>query len=151
MLQTGATAPDFALGAWSLAEARSRGAVLLAFFKISCPTCQLAFPFLQRLADQAAEDSPSMVAISQDDAKGTEQFRQRFGISIATELDAAPAYRASNLYGIRNVPTLFLVEPSGEISMAASGFSKAAFEQLGARFGVSVFRPGEEAPEFRPG
>ncbi len=53
-LEPGTTAPDFTLPAmdgkqFSLREALARGPVLAAFFKISCPTCQYAFPFLQRI------------------------------------------------------------------------------------------------------
>lgn len=146
MLAEGAIAPDLRIGDWSLAAALKNGPVLLAFFKISCPTCQLTMPFLERLAGAA-----QLAAISQDDGTGTDQFRKRFHIAIPAVLDAGPAYVASNLYGIRNVPSLFLVEPSGRISMAVTGFSKAHLEQLGERFGVPVFRVGEEIPVFRPG
>jgi len=145
MLAEGVFAPDFTLGNWSLQAALRNGPVLLAFFKISCPTCQLAFPYLDRLASGVP-----VVAISQDDRIGTEQFRRRFHISMPAELDPSP-YKASNLYGIRNVPSLFLVEPDGRISMAATGFSKAHLEQLGDRFEVPVFQAGEEVPIFRPG
>ena len=53
-LERGTTAPDFTLPAmdgkqFSLREALARRPVLAAFFKISCPTCQYALPFLQRI------------------------------------------------------------------------------------------------------
>jgi len=81
MLAEGGLAPDFEIDGWSLADALKNGPVLLAFFKISCPTCQFAFPFLQRLADGATSGSPPIVAVSQDDARGTKQFADRFGIT----------------------------------------------------------------------
>jgi peroxiredoxin len=146
MLEEGATAPDFAIGGWSLGAALKKGPVLLAFFKIACPTCQLTMPFLERLAGVA-----QVVAISQDDRAGTDQFRKRFNVAMPAVLDPGPAYTASNLYGIRNVPSLFLVEPDGKISMAVTGFSKAHLEQLGERFGVPTFHAGEDIPVFRPG
>jgi peroxiredoxin len=151
MLAEGTGAPDFQLGNWRLSEALRRGPVLLAFFKISCPTCQLTFPFLQRLADQAGLGTPQLAAVSQDDSKGTAQFQQRFGPSGPALLDEAPAYRASNLYQVRNVPTLYLIESDSTISMAVAGFSKAALETLGERFGVTPFREGEQVPVLRPG
>jgi len=40
---------------------------VLAFFKIDCPTCQLTFPYLQRMADRGQR---RIVAISQDDEIG---------------------------------------------------------------------------------
>jgi peroxiredoxin len=146
MLAEGVIAPDLTIGEWSLAAALNKGAVLLVFFKISCPTCQLTMPFLERLAGTV-----QLVAVSQDDRIGTDQFLKRFNISMPAVLDAGPAYKASNLYGIRNVPSLFLVEPDGRISMAATGFSKAHLEQLGERFGIPMFHAGEDIPVFRPG
>lgn len=151
MLADGAVAPDFSLDGWSLSEALRKGPVLLAFFKISCPTCQLAFPFLQRLNDSVAPEALQIVPISQDNRAGTSQFQDRLGISIPVQLDPAPAYAASNLYGIRNVPSLFLIEPRGVISMAVNGFSKRHLETLAERFGTPIFHPGEDVPAFRPG
>jgi peroxiredoxin len=150
MLAEGAIAPDFALGEFRLADALKKGPVLLAFFKISCPTCQMAFPFLQRLAD-GMPPGLQIVAVSQDDRTGTDQFLRHFRISLPTILDPAPLYLASNLFGIRNVPALFLIEPDGAISRAVAGFSKAYLDELSDRFDVPVFRAGENVPSFRPG
>ncbi len=36
-------------GNFSLQEALQRGPVLAVFFKVSCPTCQYTFPFLERI------------------------------------------------------------------------------------------------------
>jgi peroxiredoxin len=53
-LAPGKIAPDFALSTlegkqFSLRQALERGPVIAAFFKVSCPTCQYTFPFLERL------------------------------------------------------------------------------------------------------
>ena len=138
-------APDFQLGSFSLSSALGRGPVLLAFFKISCPTCQLTFPFLRRLSDQAGAGAPQLVTISQDDATGTVQFQERFGPEEPALLDLKP-YAVSNLYQIRNVPTLYLIEADGRISMAVAGFSKSHMEKLGV-----AFHEAEHVPAMRPG
>jgi len=145
MLAEGSSAPDFQLGSFSLSSALSRGPVLLAFFKISCPTCQLTFPFLRRLGERAGAGAPQLITISQDDASGTAQFQGRFGPDEPALLDLKP-YAVSNLYQIRNVPTLYLIETDGRISMAVAGFSKAHLEKLGV-----VFRQDEPVPAMRPG
>ncbi|MGH9508679.1 MAG: peroxiredoxin family protein, partial [Terriglobales bacterium] len=53
-LEPGKIAPEIALPSldgspFSLEAARKRGPVIAAFFKVSCPTCQYTFPFLERI------------------------------------------------------------------------------------------------------
>lgn len=155
MLRPGDSAPDINLpdldgAAWNLREALRQGPVVIAFFKISCPTCQLTFPFLQRLADSTAS-GPKLIAISQDDAPDTHEFRQRFGISMPTLTDAPPRYSASNAYRITSVPSIFAIETDGKIASAIEGFNKAELEKLGKRFGASPFRETDRVPALRPG
>ncbi len=156
MLSPGAPAPDVQLPDleghhWTLTEALKSGPVLLAFFKISCPTCQLTFPFLQKLADSAAAWAPRVIAISQDDAADTRKFQKRFGVSMPTLIDVPRAWPASNAYQITSVPSLFLVETDGTISLAADGFNRAALEKMGERFHVEPFSETDYVPDLRPG
>ncbi len=93
-----------------------------------------------------------MFAVSQDDAEATREFNQEFGITMPTLLDGEKqGYPASNAYGLTNVPSLFLVEPNGNISWSLIGFHKKELEALGARVGVNPFRPGENVPEMKGG
>jgi peroxiredoxin len=123
----------------------SNGPVVLVFYKTSCPTCQLTFPFLERLAASA-----NLVAVSQDDARDSREFNQRCGVTFPTLLDARP-YPVSNAYQITNVPSLFIIESDGRVSFAVHGFNKAALEKLGDRFGVPVFSEPDHVPDLRPG
>ena len=153
MLEAGAKAAAFRLknltgAAVSLEEILAKGPALLAFFKISCPVCQLTFPYLERLAGGV---SLQIIGISQDDAPATEVFNQRFGVTFPTLLDPKQGYPASNAYGITNVPTLFLVEPDGRISKAFAGFSKRDMEAMAQRAGVGMFRAGDNVPEWKAG
>ena len=153
-LETGARAPAFQLrnlagDTVSLGDILAKGPALLAFYKINCPVCQLTFPFLERLA---AGSGVQVIGISQDDFSATTAFNQRFGITFPTLLDSAKeSYPASNAFGITNVPTLFLVEPDGEIANTISGFSKRDLEAVGARAGVKPFRADENVPEWKAG
>ena len=149
MLPAGAGAPDFELPDLAGSSTRLSGMqgdtpLLVVFFKVSCPTCQLAMPFLDRLGDR-------MIAVSQDAAQATQAFRERFGLTGRVLLDPPGSYPASNAYRITNVPSLFLVEPDGTISHASHGFDRREFEQLGKRLGVALFRDGERTPDFKPG
>jgi peroxiredoxin len=157
LAKTGDQAPSFELnrfgeGSATLESLCAQGPVVLAFFKISCSTCQFAFPFLERLHKGAGKDAPRIVAISQDDAEGTAEFHREYGITMPTLLDEeSTGYAASDAYGITHVPSMFLVEPSGKISWSSVGFVKAEMEELGERFGVKPFRKDEYVPSSKAG
>src|SRR5713226_8211963 len=113
MLEAGAKAPSFTLkdisgGRQALSDILSRGPALIALYKIGCPVCQLAFPYLERIAGGTLQ----VIAISQDDERGTGRFRETFHLTMPTLLDREEAgYPVSNAFGISRVPSLFLVEP----------------------------------------
>ena len=154
LLEAGTRAPDFALKhldgePTTLREIVAQGPALLAFFKVNCPVCQMAFPFLERI--HAASTLP-IYAISQDDAVDTHDFHREFGITIPTLLDTEESgFHVSNDYGVSHVPTLYLVNTDGKIARAIESWSKPDIESLGALAGVEVIRPGENVPVFRPG
>jgi peroxiredoxin len=156
-LEPGARAPEFTLqtldgkGSQTLSEARTGGRVLLAFFKISCPVCQYSMPFIERIF-KGSKGTAHMFAVSQDDASDTREFNKEFGITMPTLLDTEEqGYPASNAYGLTNVPSMFLIEPDGKISWSLVGFHKKELEALGAQFGVSTFRAGDNPPESKAG
>lgn len=154
MLNAGTQTPAFELadlagGTASVGSILQKGPALLAFFKSSCPVCQLTFPYLERLAAGA---QLQVIGISQDDAKTTQAFNQRFGVTFRTLLDESKAgYPVSNDFGIATVPSIFLIEQDGTISRSFSGFSKRDLQSIGDLAGVQPFLPGEKVPESRPG
>lgn len=154
MLEPGARAPEFELaglsgGARSLQSLASGSGVVLAFFKVSCPTCQFTLPFLERMNHGG---KIPIYAVSQDDAEPTREFHLEFGITLPTLLDTEErGYPASNGYGISHVPSLFLVEPDGRVSWTSTGFRKRDLEELGHKLGVTPFRRGESVPESKSG
>jgi peroxiredoxin len=153
MLAVGDKAPEFLLakldgGKQSLTQLLQQGPVLLVFFKVSCPVCQLALPFLDRIG----KGSLPVVAISQDSERAIRQFHKTYGVSLATLLDREEdRYPASNSFGIQFVPTTFLVEPDGVISAVAEGFRKADLESIGLRAGIITFRATENVPAWKAG
>lgn len=153
MLSSGSPAPRFILqdldgASYSLETIVSRGPVLLVFYKISCPVCQLTLPFLDRIAPGGLQ----IFAISQDDASSTRRFQSRFGVALPTLLDREEdGYPVSNAFGITHVPSLFLVESDGTISFTSEGFVRSDLESIGARAGVPPFRQEETVPAWKAG
>src|SRR6476659_7095936 len=156
-LSEGDKAPDFELqdlsgNRHSRTEISGGKPMLLAFYKVGCPTCQYTFPFLERIYQGRENGDIGMYAISQDDADATREFDQEFGITLPTLLDTEEeGYPASNAYGLAHVPSLFLVEPDGRISLAITGFDKKGMEDLGRRLGKEPFEPCEYVQEWKSG
>src|SRR5882724_4676662 len=100
-LATGMKAPEFELKTlegkpFSLTDALARSHVILAFFKVSCPTCQYAFPFLERLHKAYGANGVSLVGVSQNGAKDTAAFNKEFGVTFQVVLDETSSYPVSN-------------------------------------------------------
>lgn len=162
-LAAGKNAPRFTLplvqgGSFALDDALSRGPVLLAFFKISCPVCQFTMPYVERLYKAYANSGVSIVSVSQDDAAATRQFMKQFGLSMPVALDDTRTYPVSNDYGLTNVPTLFFVAPSGNIEVSCVGWSRADLEQISRDISLHtsvtqapLVHAGESVPDFKGG
>jgi len=154
LLATGARAPEFRLarlegGEASLHDLVANGPVVLAFFKITCPVCQMTFPFLERL--HVAGTLP-IYGVSQNDEEDTRQFNRRFGITFPTLLDREENdFAASNAFGVSSVPTMFLIERDGTISRIVEGWVKTELERLGGIAGAAPFRPGDNVPAWKAG
>src|SRR5512143_3263187 len=134
-LTAGTKAPDFSLTAvdgkkFHLQEALQHGPVVAAFFKVSCPVCQYAFPFLERVHKAHGRQKVSIVGISQDDQRNTDAFLKEYGVTFPTLLDDPKGYAVSNAYGLTNVPTWFLIGQDGEIEISSVGWVKKDIEDL---------------------
>ena len=162
-LTVGKVAPDFKLNtvdgkSFSLKDALARGPVLLAFFKVSCPTCQYAFPFYQRLFRNYQNSHVMLLGVSQNNASETAAFAKDFGVTFPLVLDELITYPVSNAYGLTNVPTLFWINSEGTIELTSVGWSRPEFEQVnrrmaeaGAIAAAPMFRPGEDVRDYRAG
>jgi peroxiredoxin len=137
-LKIGAKAPLFTLAAtdgskFSLEEALGRGPAVLAFYKKSCPVCQYAFPFYERLFQAYGNQGVTLVGVSQNPKKETEAFAKSFGVTFPILLDDADTYPVSNAYGLTNVPTVFWIGSNGKIEISSVGWSRKDYEAIGTR------------------
>ena len=96
--------------------------------------------------------------ISQNDKKDTAAFDIEFGITFPLLLDDTRTYPVSNAYGLTTVPTIFWIEPDGEIEISSVGWVRSDFERINQRMAertqgaqMAIFRPGEEVRDFRAG
>jgi peroxiredoxin len=162
-LESGTVAPAFTLPTthgdqFSLEEALQRGWVVAAFYKITCPVCQLTFPYLERVYKAYPRENVSFVGISQDEEDYTEDFAREYGVTFPMLLDDTDTYPVSNAYELTNVPTIFVIAPDGEIKLTSIGWDPREIEQLNTLVakaaGVTrqpVFRTGEDVPPAKAG
>ena len=163
VLTPGTRAPDFTVPSmdgktFSLREALARGPVLAAFFKISCPTCQYAFPFLQRIYQAHENQAVTIVGISQNTKKDTALFIKEYGIAFPVLLDDTSSYPVSNAYRLTNVPTIFWIAQDGEIEISSVGWIRKEMEEFNLRAAQAsseaatpLFHPDEQIADFRAG
>jgi len=162
-LTVGTKAPRFELPAmdgskFSLQDAVARGPVLAVFFKTSCPICQYALPFYERIYKAYGARNFSIVAISQNEKRDTAEFAKRYGITFPILLDDTKAFHASNAYGLDTVPTSFWISENGKIEVSSVSWVRQEFEEMARKAASTngatpkpVFQPTEQIADFRAG
>ena len=162
-LDAGTQAPQFELPAmdgskFSLQDALTRGPVLAVFLKVSCPVCQYALPYFERIYKTYGKEKLSIVGISQNDKKDTADFMRKYGLTFPVFLDDTKTFPASNAYGLTNVPTAFWISADGEIEVSSIGWARKEFEEMAhkaaaitAQAPKPLFQPAEQIADFRAG
>jgi peroxiredoxin len=162
-LPVGTLAPSFDLPAmdgskFSLRDALTRSPVLAIFFKISCPVCQYALPYFERIHKTYGGKQVTIVGISQNDKPDTATFLKKYGITFPVLLDDTKTYPASNAYGLTNVPTAFWISEDGTIEISSVGWVRQDFEDIVSKAvaatgdaPVPLFQPKEAIADFRAG
>jgi len=120
---------------------------VLAFFKTTCPVCQMAAPKVQALADAGIR----VVAVGEDPPPAIRSYADRYGQKVTTLTEPAP-YPASDAFGIDTVPTLFRVDEDGTVRDTVVSWDRAEWKRFAeAAGGTAVSDEGDGLPPFRPG
>ncbi len=100
---------------------------IVCFIKEDCPTCRVVLPVLAALVDSASEGIDFFV-IGQSDA-GNRALMEEYGPSFDILDDSALA--VSYAADIQVVPTLRLLDATGQIEKELVGFVKTEWQELG--------------------
>ncbi|MGH2682191.1 MAG: peroxiredoxin family protein [Actinomycetota bacterium] len=146
-LQPGAAAPPIA------GADLSSGPKAVFFYKVTCPTCQLAAPVAERLYGMFGDH---FVAVAQDPSEKVAAFAEEHRTSFDSVSDEPP-YEMSDAYGIEVVPTLFALE-GGVVTDVVESWDREGWNRLGSRLAASLGQSisalsedGDGLPTFRPG
>lgn len=161
-IEAGSTAPDFTLrgidgDTYTLSDALGRGPVVLVFFKTTCGTCDLTFPYINRLRDSYPGDGWSLWAVAQDPLAEAGRYASTSGMAYPV-LPDVDGYAVSKAYDPAATPSLFLIDRSGDVVQETAGFNKADLNSLAAALAerlateLTVIAPaGDGNPDFKPG
>ncbi|HET9015011.1 MAG TPA: TlpA disulfide reductase family protein [Thermomicrobiaceae bacterium] len=133
-VETGTKAPPFTLpdadgATHRLEDALARGPVVVGLYKSSCQASKTMFPFLERLFQGYSRDRLTVWGVSQDSPNVTKSFARRYGITFPILVDQDD-YAVSRDFDILATPTVFVLNPSGEVVWQAMGFQKPAIDEL---------------------
>ncbi len=127
---------------------------VLIFFKESCPTCRLILPRLENLYRVYPPSEWRLIGIGQDTPQILQQLAQEFHLSFPILADHQ--FASSLNYRLTHVPTIFIIDPQGQIDRIIVGFVRDDLEEISrqvARKLNAPFHPitRDEDPSFRPG
>lgn len=113
------TAPLAGGRSFRLSEHRGK-VVLINFWATWCPPCREEMPAMERLWRQHKGAGFVMVAVSVDaDPKVVPPFVGEHGFTFQVALD--PKMGVANAYGVRALPSSFLVDRQGKLAALALG------------------------------
>jgi peroxiredoxin len=162
MLTIGEHAPSFDLPDLEgrrhrLVDALARGPALAVFWKASCGTCHLAFPYLQRLVEAYPEAAWQVLAVSQDGSGASGAFAREYGLTFPVLIEGE-GWPVSQQYDPDATPTLFLIAPDGTVELTSVGFDKAELNEIARRLAehlgqepVVIAEESDGNPPFKPG
>lgn len=133
LLSVGSKAPDWKLRSisgieYSLHDLEGKW-VLIDFFFKSCYPCIKAFPVLHDLQENYASNGLIVIGMDTQDQNDDQfqEFLSKHQVNYPIILEAA---KTVGDYRVTAYPTIYLIDKSGYISYAGSGFSKDMGQEL---------------------
>ena len=126
----------------------------LLFYKVTCPTCQVAAPVL----DGFERAYPGLViGVGQDPAAALATFSATYAMTFPSVPDLPP-YDASNAYGIEHVPTMVVVDGDGRVADVVESWDRDGINRVSRTLAglvsadaVVISDTSDGLPAFRPG
>jgi len=144
-------APDFTLDSWqgpAISLAGYRGKTVVASFWASwCGPCRMEMPVLTKFYQQMhrADSDFEFLAISIDTSKGDAEGAAR-GMKIPFPVLFDPESRTAGSYQVDAIPTLFVIDKSGKVIFAHTGFTMGLDFLLAQELQIKNYLPGGGKP-----
>ncbi|MCX7835821.1 MAG: redoxin domain-containing protein [bacterium] len=122
--------------------------LLIFFYKVSCPTCQYAAPFINRFFLNGV---PVLGICQNPQLEKKVTFEREFRLNFPS-INESDGYHYSNAYNISVVPTIFTFTHRGIINDRIEAFDKKKYEILAQNYSISnLFLTNESVLDFKPG
>jgi len=139
-LEAGSVAPD-------VPGMPAEGDRAVVFYKVTCPTCQMAAPAMERLSAALGD---RFHAVVQDPPDRNEAFAHTYATSFDAVTDDPP-YPLSDAYGVRVVPSVFVLR-DGEVRDVVESWDRDGWNRAASLLGAGeLSHEGDGLPPFRPG
>ena len=124
IFQKDVAAPDFeleSLGGVKTSLRTFRGSVVfLNFWATWCPPCRAEMPAMQKLYDRFKPDGLIVLAVDLQEGKDkVGKFMKKYNLNFPVVLDVSG--RVAQEYGIRSIPTTYIVDREGYVLAGAFG------------------------------
>lgn len=95
--------------------------VLLDFWASWCGPCRKSFPWMQQMEDKYKEEGLTVIAVNLDsEPEMAGEFLQTYQPTFRIEYD--PEGELKDLFGVRAMPTSFLINREGQVETRHMGF-----------------------------
>ena len=146
----GDAAPDFALpvlgsestGSLSATHGKVR---YIDFWASWCAPCRVSIPEIVALQEEYGGDSFEVIGISVDErVEDALDFMDRFPMNYVNLSD--PDGKIAEAYALGTMPTSFVIDPEGRITLVHEGFRRGDMETIREHIAELLSRPGTEGP-----
>jgi len=156
VLEAGNIAPSFDLvdvrggRVVTLDSLRERGPVLLVFVEADCPTSRLTLERLAAVSAAVEAAGTTLLAVHEDPVPVARETMNACGAGFAALSEPDP-YTVSQAFGLRAVPSAFLIDRDGRVQWSLEGWSRAEWTTLLERLSVRGDPAWPPSPETKPG
>jgi len=130
----GKPAPDFELAMldgsqFKLSDEIGKNVLVLDFWATWCGPCIAAMPEVMAAVNEFEGQGVRLIGINQQEsASKVKRFLKAKGWNLGVAFDDELAVREQ--YAVRGIPTTFIIDKSGKVSMVHSGYSPGLREEL---------------------
>lgn len=123
------TLPNLAGQSISLSDFRGKKVVILDFWATWCGPCRASLPALARLREEYGPKGLEVLSIDlREDPDTITNYLESESLSLHVLLDKDGS--VANAYGVRGIPSMFVIDKQGNMSQKFVGYSAGMEEKL---------------------